>query len=185
MKLRVLDWDIHAKALAIIFYLFEKIDFMETDIISEDIKLAFRLISNLGPSIPEVDTITQNSDDSWVVAFDNDFSLLIEWSDKPSRLILTASLECHSSNMQLHIYEKILGYNANWPETNGIKIAMNNYSGTLIIMQEIFAIGLCEFDFIEIITDFKNCTIEWRKYVQSLHHASLKQQPTAESINYA
>jgi hypothetical protein len=100
------------------------------------------LMEALGPSDEEIAAITQNGDDQWAVAFDEDTIVLLDFVEDQAKLVLSIDLGRPAPASRAAVYETMLNYNTLWPETGGVKMGLGGSDGELVQMFELNAADL-------------------------------------------
>lgn len=99
---------------------------------------ALRLLTEACVRLHPTAELTEIDEASWLVTFgDEDEGCLVEWSERWSRLVLTAELGMPSEDVALAAYKRALAYNATWHDVGSLRIAMDDEDGVLLLIGEI------------------------------------------------
>jgi hypothetical protein len=90
---------------------------------------------------------------------------LIEPTDDPGRMVISADLGHTTESMQLPIYETLLCYNLMWRQTGGVKIGLAGPKGSLIVSTEVCVEGLTLNDLQQELMNFVTIVRAWSRYV--------------------
>jgi hypothetical protein len=124
-----------------------------------------QLLQELGPSTPDIDAVAQTEDPSWAIQFSDETVILIEPTDDPGRMVISADLGHTTDSMQLPIYETLLCYNLLWRQTGGVKIGLAGPKGSLIVSTEVCVEGLTLNDLQQELMNFVMIVRAWSRYV--------------------
>ena len=124
-----------------------------------------QLLQELGPSTPEIDAVAQTDDPSWAIQLSDETIVMIEPTEDPGRMVISADLGTATEPMQQPIYETLLCYNLLWRKTGGVKIGLAGPKGSLIITTELTVEGLTLNDFQKELMNFVTIVRAWCRYV--------------------
>ena len=124
-----------------------------------------QLLQELGPSTPEIDAVAQTDDPSWAIQLSDETIVMIEPTEDPGRMVISADLGTATESMQKPIYETLLCYNLLWRKTGGVKIGLAGPKGSLIITTELSVEGLTLNDFQQELMNFVTIVRAWCRYV--------------------
>lgn len=123
------------------------------------------MMEEIGPSMPEIEAVIQSEEKNWAIQFDDQSIVMLEWAEKPDRIVLSAMLGIPSESMQLSVYETLLCYNLLWKDTGGVKMALAGPGGELILLYELHAADLVLNDLQIILSNFVSIAQVWSVYV--------------------
>lgn len=95
------------------------------------------LIHQLGPSIPEILTITEDESDSWQIGFDLGFSLQISWQENPARVLLCCAIGKPNETQREKIYARLLNMNLLMQGVANVKLALSSPEDDVILIAEL------------------------------------------------
>lgn len=124
-----------------------------------------QLLQELGPSTPEIDAVAQTEDPSWAIQFSDETVLLIEATEEPGRMVISADLGHTTESNQQLIYETLLCYNLLWRQTGGVKIGLAGPKGSLVISTEVSIEGMSLNDLQHDLLNFVAIVRSWSKYI--------------------
>ena len=123
------------------------------------------MMEEIGPSMPEIEAVIQSEEKNWAIQFDDQSIVMLEWTSKPDRIVLSAMLGTPAEKMQLSVYETLLCYNLLWKDTGGVKMALAGPGGELILLYELHASDLMLAELQTVISNFSSIAQVWGMYV--------------------
>lgn len=123
------------------------------------------MMEEIGPSMPEIEAVIQSEEKNWAIQFDDQSIVMLEWAEKPDRIVLSSMLGAPVEDMQLSVYETLLCYNLLWKDTGGVKMALAGPGGELILLYELHASELMLNDMQTILSNFVSIAQVWSVYV--------------------
>jgi hypothetical protein len=141
------------------------------------------LMQEIGPGTPEIDAVMQIEEGSWVIQFEDEAVVQIEWADEPSRLVLSSTLGQVDPEMRLPVYETLLSYNLLWQDTGGVKAALAGPDGEVSLLFELFADALPLADLRTVLLNFTHLTRLWGAYVKSDASAPVTAPMSSEEMH--
>ena len=123
------------------------------------------MMEEIGPSMPEIEAVIQSGEKNWAIQFDDQSIVMLEWAEKPDRIVLSSMLGAPVEDMQLSVYETLLCYNLLWKDTGGVKMALAGPGGELILLYELHASELMLNDMQTILSNFVSIAQVWSVYV--------------------
>ncbi len=95
------------------------------------------LIHQLGPSIPEILTITEDESDSWQIGFDLGLSLQISWQENPARVLLCCAIGKPNETQREKIFAQLLTMNLLLQGVANVKLALSSPEDDVILIGEL------------------------------------------------
>lgn len=123
------------------------------------------MMEEIGPVMPSIEAVIQSEEKNWAIQFDDQSIVMLEWAEKPDRVVLTAMLGTPSESMQLSVYETLLCYNLLWKDTGGVKMALSGPGGELILLYELFSTDLTLNELQTVLSNFVSIAQVWSVYV--------------------
>lgn len=123
------------------------------------------MMEEIGPIMPEIEAVIQSEEKNWAIQFDDQSIVMLEWTEKPDRIVLSSMLGMPAEKMQLSIYETLLCYNLLWKDTGGVKMALAGPGGELILLYELHASELSVNELQVVISNFSSIAQVWSVYV--------------------
>lgn len=123
------------------------------------------MMEEIGPVMPSIEAVIQSEEKNWAIQFDDQSIVMLEWADKPDRVVLTSMLGSPTESMQLSVYETLLCYNLLWKDTGGVKMALSGPGGELILLYELFSTDLTLNELQTVLTNFVSIAQVWSVYV--------------------
>lgn len=123
------------------------------------------MMEEIGPAMSEIEAVIQSEEKNWAIQFEDQSIAMLEWAEKPDRVVLSAMLGIPSESMQLSVYETLLCYNLLWKDTGGVKMALAGPSGELMLLYELYAGDLSINELQTVLTNFVSIAQVWTLYV--------------------
>ncbi len=123
------------------------------------------MMEEIGPSMSEIEAVIQSEEKNWAIQFEDQSIVMLEWTDSPDRVVLSAMLGTASESMQLYVYETLLCYNLLWKDTGGVKMALSGPGGELVLLYELFASNLSLNELQTVLANFVSIAQVWSVYV--------------------
>ncbi len=123
------------------------------------------MMEEIGPSMSEIEAVIQSEEKNWAIQFEDQSIVMMEWAEKPDRIVLSGMLGFPSESMQLSVYETLLCYNLLWKDTGGVKMALAGPNGELMLLYELFCSELNLNELQTVLTNFVNIAQVWSVYV--------------------
>ena len=123
------------------------------------------MMEEVGPAMAEIEAVIQSEDKNWAIQFEDQSIIMLEWSERPDRIVLSSMLGIPSEAMQLSVYEALLCYNLLWKDTGGVKMALAGPGGDLMLLYELYVDQLMLNDLQIVISNFSSISQVWSVYV--------------------
>jgi hypothetical protein len=94
------------------------------------------LMHQIGPAMPEISTIVQESMDCWMVEFDENVSLQLAWTDNSKRTLMTCALGQPAEDEREAIYASLLMANLQLTGVANIKLALSDINNDVMLIGE-------------------------------------------------
>jgi hypothetical protein len=103
---------------------------------------------------------------SWLATVEGNLPILVEWTDDPGRLVLSAVLGRPTIEQRMAVFETLLSYNLLWEETGGARMAINGAEGKAVLIYDLHGNHLSYVLLGTVLTNFSQLVKMWRDYVQ-------------------
>jgi hypothetical protein len=123
------------------------------------------MMEEIGPAMAEIEAVIQSEDKKWAIQFEDQSIIMLEWTERPDRIVLSSMLGIPSETMQLSVYEALLCYNLLWKDTGGVKMALAGPGGDLMLLYELYVDQLMLNDLQIVISNFSSISQVWSVYV--------------------
>ncbi len=123
------------------------------------------MMEEIGPEMPEIEAVIQSEEKNWAIQFEDQSIVMLEWTDRPDRIVLSAMLGTPAEKMQLSVYETLLCYNLLWKDTGGVKMALAGPGGELILLYELHTPDLALNELQTVLSNFSSIAQVWSVYV--------------------
>jgi len=123
------------------------------------------MMEEIGPAMAEIEAVIQSDDKKWAIQFEDQSIIMLEWTKRPDRIVLSSMLGIPSETMQLSVYEALLCYNLLWKDTGGVKMALAGPGGDLMLLYELYVDQLMLNDLQIVISNFSSISQVWSVYV--------------------
>ena len=97
------------------------------------------LMHSLGPATPWIESLIQESSESWTLQSSEGTAIAVNFGDESGRLILSALLGRPEQEHQHAIYMTMLCANLLYAEDNAMRIALTGPSGDLMLMSDVLS----------------------------------------------
>jgi hypothetical protein len=123
------------------------------------------MMEEIGPAMAEIEAVIQSEEKNWAIQFEDQSIIMLEWTERPDRIVLSSMLGIPSETMQLSVYEALLCYNLLWKDTGGVKMALAGPGGDLMLLYELYVDQLMLNDLQIVISNFSSISQVWSVYV--------------------
>ena len=123
------------------------------------------MMEEIGPAMAEIEAVIQSEDKNWAIQFEDQSIIMLEWAERPDRIVLSSMLGIPTESMQLSVYEALLCYNLLWKDTGGVKMALAGPGGDLMLLYELYVDQLLLNDLQIVISNFSSISQVWSMYV--------------------
>ena len=123
------------------------------------------MMEEIGPAMAEIEAVIQSEDKNWAIQFEDQSIIMLEWAERPDRIVLSSMLGIPSETMQLSVYEALLCYNLLWKDTGGVKMALAGPGGDLMLLYELYVDQLMLNELQVVISNFSSISHVWSVYV--------------------
>ena len=124
-----------------------------------------QIMSEVGPLL-EIDEIQEAEDGlAWLLAIEEGFAVLAELDEENERLILSAEIGAPQEAKRTRLYEMLLVYNAQWTQTGGIRMVLDEPGGQVVQMFDLAASNLEVSRLARILVNFVEIGLGWRQIV--------------------
>lgn len=96
-----------------------------------------QLMQELGPAVPVIEWLIQESENSWSIGVSNEQEIGISFCASPDRLLLTSIIGSPEAPDRLAAYTTMLCSNLLYAEEKSLRIALTGPEGDLILLSEI------------------------------------------------
>ena len=124
-----------------------------------------QLLEQLGPANPEVANVTQITEDTWAVGFDEQSIILVQLDDAGRELVFTCAVGEPTEAARHAVYESLLAYNALWRETGGVRMAVADGAVLQICSADAASLDLERLG--TILGNIVQKARVWRRYVET------------------
>lgn len=141
------------------------------------------LLQELGPQTPEIDAILQEDEKSWLLVFGDEQTIYVEWANNPDRLVLTTGLGKPLAGSELQVYETLLSYNLLWPDTGGVRMAIDGPNGEIMLIYDLFDDQLSLTELQTVVLNISSIASIWRDYVKKDSSGSSLPPISSETVH--
>ncbi|MEM6655710.1 MAG: type III secretion system chaperone [Planctomycetota bacterium] len=123
----------------------------------------------LGPMIDELEYVGQEEDGKhWVLELEDGASFVVHLDDVAQKLTFSTDIGVPSEAARAAAYEKLLVYNRLWPNTGGVRMSLDEPSGSVQMSYQLFRLGLDDTELISLLTDLIAKAKAWRSVIEGL-----------------
>jgi hypothetical protein len=124
-----------------------------------------QMLERLGPDAVDIVEISRIEDGTWLVGFDDESGIAIEYLASPPRLMVTSALGRPPIDRRFVVYETLLSFNALWRDSPGTRLALNGADGEVMVVCEHAAAELTSAQLQSVLAAHAEFAREWRHYV--------------------
>ena len=121
-----------------------------------------QLMSEIGPLLELAAVIESDDGDGWILAIDEDDSVLVELDEAEGRIFLSAEVGLPDDAARPGLYETLLVYNAQWHTSGGVRMALDAPGGEVMQILELPAAGLDAARLAQVFVAFLEVLSGWR-----------------------
>jgi hypothetical protein len=133
--------------------------------VADRLGLVKLLIEESIPYISESPALEQYNAIKWIMRFDRETEIVIEWSEDLSRLILISLLGRIPEDRCESAFRMMLSYNLAWQKNGGAKMGISGELNEAIIALDLYAETLSRHQFCEAVEKFLDSIGSWKKYL--------------------
>lgn len=136
------------------------------------------LMRAIGPQLGLLEVTEFEAENTWTLVPDEDSVLFADYDDAGGRLVLSAEVGRPAGDDRLRLYELLLRYNNRWPETGGVRMALDEADGGVV---QLFDLPVADLDLARlqtVVANFLDMLKAWREIV-----AAVPAEPEASSFN--
>jgi hypothetical protein len=126
---------------------------------------AMQLLDGLGEVWPELAAVDRVGEDTWLIALEDGTAIVVEWVDGPPRLVLSTPIGSPELDRRFGVYEAVLGLNALWRHTGGIRVALSAPDGEITVMLDLLTGDVTAQELQQKLADWCAQTRAWRDYL--------------------
>ena len=126
------------------------------------------LIHQLGPSLPEISTITEEDLDEWQIIFDTGLSLQISWQEKPARVLLCCAIGKPVESQREKIFAWLLNMNLLLQGVANVKLALSSPEDDVILIGELTSDSMTLETLQEEITEYLRFAARFSEFINEL-----------------
>ena len=131
-----------------------------------------RLMSEIGPLLELAAVIEADDGDGWILAIEEDDSVLVELDETEGRIFLCADAGLPDDAARPGLYETLLVYNGQWHASGGVRMALDAPGGEVMQILELPAAGLDAARLAQVFVAFLEVLSGWRAVVAGSAHAA-------------
>jgi Tir chaperone protein (CesT) family len=124
-----------------------------------------RLMRAIGPQLDLLEVTEFEGLGTWTLVLDEDTVLFAQLDEPGRRIVLSADVARPAEEGRLRVYELLLRYNNRWPETGGVRMALEEAAGTVV---QLFDVPIADLDLSRlqgIVAGFADTLNAWREIV--------------------
>ncbi len=140
-----------------------------------------QLMAEIGPCL-EVQAVLQDADGQhWSIEYDSEIEIEMSYDELQNKLTLAADIGKPCREWETHTYAMLLQYNALWPETSGMRIALSEMHGELVQLFDLFVVDLDIQTLQTVVVNFYERAVIWRK-VMTAGGIPIEHEGTEETL---
>jgi hypothetical protein len=126
------------------------------------------LLRDLGPLLDEVAAIEQLGPHLWAIGLTDGSTVTADYSEPSDKLVLATECGQPPASDRLLAYETLLAYNALWPETGGLRMALDQPGGRVVLLLDLAPQALTAVRFATVVQNFAAHARLWRQAIPDL-----------------
>ena len=99
------------------------------------------LMTENGPRLELAEVTASEEHGQWTLVVDEATVLFADWDEERQCVWLSAEVGAPAAGDQLRLYELLLVYNNGWAETGGIRMALDEAGGSVVMTYDLPAAG--------------------------------------------
>ena len=120
-------------------------------------------LDNAGPGWPGLVEAERLGEAAWLLAFDDEIAVAVEWLDEdPSRIAIASPLGVPPIDRRFNVYETLLNLNGLWRENGGVRTSIEAGGEVAIGISTQCADAA---DLRQVIDAWRAVAVQWRAYV--------------------
>ena len=137
------------------------------------------LMREIGPLVDAIDAIEQVGEQNWAIGFDEATWLTVDYNEQTDKL--TLAIDCGPSPEQnrIKLYETLLTYNYLWEETGGLRMALDEPGGRVVLIFDVAVHGLDSATFATVVENMVTKSRLWQQSIQGV--GSESDPPSSET----
>ena len=121
---------------------------------------------------------TRHDRDAWLIEFDEETTIDVEFDAEADRLVLAAGVLEVPEAKRSSIYEMLLQFNFLWPQTGGVRMALDGMPGQVVMLFDLPdpAMGCTQFR--RVLTNMAILQRSWRRILREIGSAAADGAPS-------
>lgn len=131
-----------------------------------DFEIAQQLMAEIGPRL-ELSEVTEFSEDEcWVLIVNDETVIAVDYDESAGRLVLSAEVVVPAAESRFQVYEQLLQFNHQWPETGGLRFSLDGPAGTVVQAFDLSLTNLNIQTLESVLANFVEQLAVWRELIQ-------------------
>lgn len=132
------------------------------------------LMAQVGPALELARVTAYAEDDAWSLVFDDEIGSTIdaEWNESTESVVLTAEVATVPAPARARAFEALLQYNYFWSEHGGVRTALANSSGDVVLLFDLPLAGLDLPRLCEVLSNLNKIAASCRTVLTAVAEAS-------------
>jgi hypothetical protein len=123
--------------------------------------LTSRLVE-VAPLSDKITAIDQAEDGSWALEFSDKTVVLMEWAERPERIVLSATLGTPPAERTEELFTLALSFSTLWRDTCGARLGLGGDGGELLLIRELYTDTAGGWDLLPVLEHFAYVAGWWR-----------------------
>ena len=124
-------------------------------------------MADVGPLVEDIELIQQLGDNRWLVIFDEESAIEIEFDEVANKLTFSAVLAAVEEGNETDIYQLLLRYNYLWRETGGIRMALDGTNDQVVMLFDLFQPEVAKATLATVIGNLQDAALMWRQAIEN------------------
>lgn len=96
-----------------------------------------QLMAEIGPRMKFSEVTEFTEDESWVLVVDDETVIAVDYDPAGARIVFSAEVAEPPAQKRLATYEQLLMFNHQWPETGGLRFALDGPAGVAVLSYDL------------------------------------------------
>jgi hypothetical protein len=137
-----------------------------------------QLIHESAAGLDVLELSTRHDRDAWLLEFDEETTIDVEFDAEADRLVLAAGVLEVPEARRSSIYELLLQFNFLWPQTGGVRMALDGMPGQVVMLFDLPDPTMGCTQLRRVLTNIAILQRSWRRILREIGSASDEGTPS-------
>lgn len=124
------------------------------------------MLQEIAPADETIVAVLQIADDGWVVTYNDDLDVELEFDTGSNRIVLSSYLGEPSDERRLSVCETLMMYSTMWRDTGGVCMGLTGPGGGVVMMADLAASETTGELLLSVLSNFAQKARLWREFVE-------------------